>query len=69
MAKKRCAFCNTTNALKLDCKFCSESFCTYCLMPEKHMCSKMKQCKEEHQSRLENELMANKCVKRKIEVI
>ena len=38
-------------------------------MPEKHLCAKMKDCKDEHQARLTKELISNKCVKRKLEVI
>ena len=69
MSKTRCSLCKTANALKLNCKFCSGIFCTSCLMPEKHMCSEMKVCEEEHKTRLTKELLGNKCVKRKLEVI
>lgn len=69
MAKTYCKCCNKKYGIKLDCKFCNHKFCTYCLMPEKHKCDNIVDCKRKSRDLLEDELMSNKCVKKKIESI
>lgn len=67
--KTRCKSCKVTNCLMINCKFCKDAFCTFCLMPEKHCCDNISECKQKSKDRLTNELMNNKCVKTKIESI
>ena len=61
--------CKTTNCLKIDCKFCSLPFCTYCLLPEKHLCANLMNCKNESKTKLAAELEKNRCVAKKIKLI
>ena len=69
MTRTNCACCKKINGLKFECKFCKVKLCTFCLMPEKHNCENIIDCKRKHRDRLEDELMKNKCVKSKIEFI
>lgn len=69
MAKTRCTCCLITNCLKMDCKYCLLKFCTFCLMPEKHNCDNITECKKRLRDKLSDELMGNKCIKAKLESI
>lgn len=64
--KQRCKKCKKTNCLKLSCKFCSNNYCTSCLLPETHECEYIYSMKDnllkQHNEKMHNE----KCVRAKI---
>lgn len=64
--KERCRKCRKSNCLKMPCKFCSDKFCTNCLLPETHKCEFMVVMKTDLIKRHAEKLNQEKCVASKM---
>jgi len=69
--KTRCQKCKRhTEGLEMTFKYCDCCvLCVKCIMPEIHNCEKFDECKTESKLRIEQELLKNKCEKRKLNCI
>jgi len=63
--RKRCPKCNR-KGLKLECKYCNESFCYSCHLPEIHDCLNLQKCVSEKKQTLSTHLLNNRCVSKKV---
>ena len=55
----RCEQCRK-KCIHILCKFCSSDFCSSCVQPEIHKCSKMKKMIQQKRKTLENNLIIEK---------
>lgn len=65
-AKERCKKCKKSNCLKLQCKFCSNKYCTSCLLPETHECESISCMKENLLKRHNEKMNDERCVAAKM---
>lgn len=65
---RRCPICNTKMniSITLICKFCEDSYCTKCIAPDFHNCSKTDNYVKSIYDTYSNNMMHNKCVSDKI---
>lgn len=61
----RCKLCNKKK-ITIDCKYCTSTFCCYCILPEIHECEKILELKTQAQLELSETLKNSKCIKDKI---
>ena len=50
----------------MQCKFCTEDLCSYCLLPEVHKCKRQAVVEKQAHERLVKALFANRVVPTKI---
>lgn len=62
----RCVRCRKKTSVCLDCKFCKIAFCSHCIQPETHLCSKIETCINKEKLRLKEELESRKCEAEKV---
>jgi len=63
----RCEFCRKKAGLNLiDCKSCKKNLCTRCIDMSIHKCDQLDKYKEEQRKSLEDSLLANKTIDKKI---
>jgi len=68
-ANNKCAFpdcCQKPVLIIGDCKFCKLKFCVNHRLPESHVCSNMKSCREQSFNKLKAKLESEKCVSSKV---
>lgn len=62
----KCNICKRKKIILMQCKFCNNDMCTYCLLPETHNCTDITSCIQQSKEILSNDLINNKVIKEKI---
>jgi len=65
----RCVCCRKKNHMDLACKWCSQSVCTRCVLPEVHQCPSLSECVAHKTLELNTRLHEEQVRKRKLEAI
>ena len=65
----RCENCNKKKPFLIECKYCKNNYCTYCLEIEKHRCVNAELCKKRKLAELEKKLLSEQTKQTKIQKI
>ncbi len=68
-SSKKCAFQDCADRpVKIvgDCRYCESRFCSRHRLPEAHLCANLQNCKVDAVNKLQNKLLAEKCVSSKV---
>lgn len=65
----RCVCCLKKNYMGMLCKWCSQSVCTRCVLPEVHQCPSISDCVAHKTQELNTRLHKEKMIKKKLESI
>ena len=65
----RCENCSKKKSFLIECKYCNNNYCTYCIELVKHNCVNSDLCKKRKLEELENKLLSQQVKKSKIQKI
>jgi predicted nucleic acid binding AN1-type Zn finger protein len=69
LKNSKCQHCAVKKGLAFNCKYCKHNYCTGCIQPEVHHCNNINEVIKESKYKLENNIMNDSYIKRKLECI